>query len=146
MENIVAVKTNAEPQYTVEEIAENLSFETLEKAYGEYETKLEEIETEKKLIHDAILLKFEKTYGHQSQTFINPETNGKLGRVLQVTQKVDQAAGKKLLTKEQFVMVSVTAIDKDKLLAAIKIGQVNPRIIAPALLTKEIDKLIWSNK
>jgi len=130
--------------YTKDDIADNLSFEFLEQEFSEVLAKIKVLEAEKAVLREGILAKFEKTYGHQSQSFINKDTLGKLNRVLQVTQEVDQDKIKKLLTKEQFTAVAVATVDKEKLLAAISIGFVNPATVAEALQTKEVDKLGWS--
>jgi len=129
--------------YTPEEVADNLSLEFLEQDYGSLITQIKKLDDEASLLKKAILIKFEKTYGHQGYTFENPDTHNKLQRILQVTTDYDQAKLKKYLPPSEYEAITTQVVDKDKVIAAIRVGLVNPVMIQDAITTREIDKLAW---
>jgi hypothetical protein len=130
-------------KYNPQQIADNLSLPALEKSYGEYEVELKRLEKEKALLHDAILLKMEFLFGHQVKAWTNPDTGGTLSRSLPVTTEINQPLIKKLVTSKQYAVISDTKVVLSKLKAAITAQVVNPRIIAKAIQTTEVDKLQW---
>ena len=130
-------------KYNPQQIADNLSLPALEKSYGEYAVELERLQKEKDLLHDAILLKMEFIFGHQVKAWTNPDTGGTLSRSLPIATEINQPLMKKLVTAKQFAVISDTKVVLSKLKAAITAQVVNPRIIAKAITTTEVDKLNW---
>ena len=139
--DVLTVVKNSE--ITAELIANQISFNVLASDYGKLEHEIERLENEKALLKAAILKKFDKVYGFTSYTFTSPETGDVLQRIIQVTQTIDQGKIRKLLTPTQFAKVAVSSVDKEKLLAAIQLGDIKPAKVAPAIITKTIDKLAY---
>jgi hypothetical protein len=129
--------------YKPEIIADNLSLAAMEEAYSDYELRLKALKRDKDILHDAILIKFEKEFGHQVKSWTNPETGGTLSRSLPITTDIDQVMIKKLVTPEQYAVITETKVVLEKLKAAITSRVVNPIYIAKAIETTEVDKLTW---
>jgi len=142
-EIITKISQKEKRDILVKEVADNLSFELLAQEYGKVEAEQKKLKESRDTLHDAILLKFEKSFGHESRTFTNPETGETLQRVLRVTQTVIQSEAKKVMTPSELAYVTVTTVDLDKLLAAIKVGLIKPMNVAAALNDKESDSLTY---
>ena len=136
--------TDEAMKYDPVEIANMLSFESLEQAYGEYEEQEEKLKAEKKLIHDAILIKFENTplYAHTTPAiFTNNETGYQLIRTLPVKETLDDEKIMKLLPVNLLKLVIKPVIDKGALKRAIESRQIDSAILAPAITTATIPTL-----
>ena len=137
------VVAGAEEKQTPEEMAKYLTLDILEREYGRLQKEADKLDETKNLLKEAAIIMFEKEYGHQGATYTNPYTGNKLQRILQVTQKIDQDKIKKVLTSAQYGKVSAVAVQLDKLMAAIKVGDINPAALQDSVSMKEIDKLSW---
>jgi DNA-directed RNA polymerase beta' subunit len=129
---------------TVTEIdttSETAPFIIFEMQYSNLEEKIDALEAEKKELKKKILAKFEEVYGHQSQSIKNNLTGNTLQRIISVTKSIDEDAVKKIVSPEIWNKVTTQKIVPDLFFAAIQMGDIVAREVAPAIETKEIDKL-----
>ena len=133
IENLPQIKTAAEKAANLEELTHHYSTIDLEIK------KLTEI---KDLLKNKILPMFEKVYGHQGCNYENPTTGDRVQRVLSVYQNANESKLKKLLSLEQWKKVVEEKVSVELLLAAIKMGIINPLILQEGITTKEVDKLV----
>ena len=133
IENLPQIKTAAEKAVNLEELTHH---------YSTIDLEIKKLTEVKDLLKSKILPMFEKAYGHQGCNYENPTTGDRVQRVLSVYQNADEAKLKKLLTPEQWKKIIEEKVSVELLLAAIKIGVINPVVLQDGVTTKEVDKLV----
>ena len=134
METTKKAKEEMEVKFTTVARAGS-QWDILQENFVRVDKQIKELEAERDILKKRIIPIFEARYGHRSYT------EEELQRVLQVRQDLDQSFLKKALNKEEYAMVSMEVVSKDKLLAAVLINKIPASKIQGGIKTSEVDKL-----
>jgi len=126
------------------EVKISTSMADLETEYGLIETQIKGLEDLRAGVRDVILKKMEAVYGHAGVTYENPETGGKLQRILNSRRDADAAKVKAILGAALWEKVKKEMVDLVKLDAIVTAGLIDGNELHPAVNVKEIDQLKWS--
>jgi hypothetical protein len=114
--------------------------------YTEIEEKIKVLANEREELRKKILEKFEEDFGHQSMTVKSNITGNIIQRALSVYQSVNEEILKRLLTIDQWEMVTERKVSPELLKSAIKMDNIQSYKIAEAITTKEVERLTIKRK
>lgn len=117
-------------------------FILMEVEYSSLEEEIQALVAKKDALRTKILNKFEETFGHQGQSIKSNLTGHTLSRVISVYQTIDEDGVKKAITPDVWNRITSRKIERDLFFAALKMGEIVPREVAPYIEDKEVDKLV----